>query len=420
MIHIEYQPANQKLSFKDKMKRRKVFQATLSLLVILLSACQLSFLSRRSKPAADMQIKNAAEISIENAAIMDRSPDGKWLIVYTYPEPPYSEFCIYASADLSAVFCMPETDESGITLQPVAWSPDSRKLALVEHMVDVPVDTDIWVLNIETAHLEDITQDRVSGILTASMENVPFLDNAPTWSPDGIWIGFSRTMYDAASLSYETALCKVPALGGEVEKIMQISEEPVAIQNGMLAWLADNRLIYTLREQSMSGRPLGLTAVQVSGDQAPQLLEQLDSDVISSRLMSVSPDSRYALVLHEIEGKGNVIYAFIQVHNLTTGQSSPLKQPLLNDIPAWFSRSNWAVCSPDSSKIGYIYESKTPTTQWRLAIVDIGSEEEVVLKTFDARNYYINHPLRWGEDDTLMIRLVEEEPPFPIQLLTVK
>ena len=112
------------------MKRHITTHLVISMMIVL-TGCQ--FLSRRPKPAADMRIMNAQEISIADASIMDRSPDGRWLIVYTYPEPPYSEFCIYASEDLSPIFCMPETDNLGITLQPVSWSPDSRKLALVEH-----------------------------------------------------------------------------------------------------------------------------------------------------------------------------------------------------------------------------------------------------------------------------------------------
>jgi hypothetical protein len=389
-------------------------------ITVLLSSCQLTSIFRRLKPAADMRITTSSEVSIADTSIMDRSPDGQWLIVYTYPNPPYSEFCIYKSADLSPQFCMPEEDDKGITLQPVAWSPDSKKLALVERLPNVPIDTDIWVLNLETAHLEDITEDDISGILSAEMEVVPFLDNAPAWSPDSIWIAFARTSYNNDMRSYETALYKIPALGGDAEKVAVVSDEPVAVDNGILAWLADDRLIFTPRGERLDGSALGLSAVPVSGNQPAQTIEEPGTDVFRSSLMSVSPDSRYALLLHEIKDDLGNEYALIQLYNLKTGESTPLKAPSPNTTPGWFARSNWAAFAPDSSKVAYVYESPTPTAQWRLALVDIGSEEEVVLKTFDARKYYINYPLRWGEDDVLMLRLVEEESPFPIQLLTVK
>jgi hypothetical protein len=402
----------------EGMKQKSIILVSLAI-AVLLSSCQLPSLFKWTKPAANMRITAFSEVSIADASIMDRSPDGRWLIVYTYPDPPYSEFCIYKSKDLSPVFCMPEEDDIGITLQPVAWSPDSKKLALVERLPNVPIDTDIWILNLETAHLEDITEDGISGILSVEMEVVPYLDNAPAWSPDGIWIAFARTSFTNDTHSYETALYKIPALGGDAEKVAVVSDEPVAIPNGMLAWLADGRLIYTPMGKRPDGGILGLSAVPVSGDQPAQTIEGLREDVSRSSLISVSPDSRYALLLHEIMDDLGNEYALIQLYNLQTGESTPLKSPSPNTT-AWFARSNWAAFAPDSSKVAYVYESPTPTAQWRLALVDIGSEEEVVLKTFDAREYYINYPLRWGEDDVLMLRLVQEEPPFPIQLLTVK
>ena len=397
--------------------------ARIIILVFLLvqsSACNLRSIFRRSKPAANMQITNSEEVSIVDATIMDRSPDGRWLVVYTYPNPPESHFCIYDSKELEPVFCMPEQDEMGISLQPVSWSPDSKKLAFVERMPNIPVDTDIWILDIESARMVDITEDNVSGILSADMTGVPFMDHAPTWSPDGVWIAFSRTTFNNEALRYETALYKIPAQGGEAEKIQKVSEEPAAIPDGMLAWLADGRLIYTPRGQQLNGGALGLHAVDGAGEQPPQALERPGQETVLSNLLSVSSDSAYALVVHEIITNVKAEYTLIQLINLETGKSTPLKPLQPNEIPFWFKRSNWATFSPDSSKIAYFYESQTPTPQWRLALIDIGGDSEVILKTFDSKKYYVNYPFRWGQDDTMMIRLVEEDPPFPIQLLTVK
>ena len=112
------------------MQYRKFILSTIWLPVLLM-ACQFPFLSRRSKPAANMRITDSREVSITDATIMDRSPDGRWLIVYTYADPRESQLCIYASDDLKTGFCIPERDEIGVTLQPIAWSPDSKKLVLV-------------------------------------------------------------------------------------------------------------------------------------------------------------------------------------------------------------------------------------------------------------------------------------------------
>lgn len=389
-------------------------------LLVQLLACRLPFLIPRPKPAAELRITLAREVSLAAASITDRSPDGRWLIVYTYTDPQDSQFCIYASENLSPVFCIPERDEMGITLQPVSWSPDSRQIALVERMPNIPIDTDIWILNIETAHIEDITEDSISGILSVDMENVPFLDIAPAWSPDNIWIAFARTTFNDESLSYETILYKIPALGGEAERIIKVSDQPNAVPNGMLAWLGNDRLIYTPQDQNINGSALGLYVVQASGDTPPQALENLGEETVSSNLLTTSPDSAYALLLHQIQTDDNRVYAQIMVYNFETGEIRPLKKHTPNDMPTWFSQSNWVSFSPDSSKIAYFYESETPRAQWRLALVDIGSSDEVVLKTYNARDYSINYPLRWGQDDTLMIRLVQENPPSPILLLTVE
>jgi hypothetical protein len=402
------------------MRPKRNVTTTILILVVITMSCQLPFLAPRPKPAADMKITDSVEVSIENATILDRSPDGRWLIVYTYPNPPESEFCIYRSKNIEPVFCMPEQQNEGITLRPVSWSPDSTKLVMTEYMTDIPIDTDIWVLNIETKNLENITDDGASGILTVHMDPPPYLDNAPAWSPDGIWLAISRTTYDTDTLKYETALYKVPALGGEAEKIAVISDEAVAIPNGQLSWLKDDSLIYTPRPDTISGKIQGLTAIHLDGSQDPEILEELGPDIVGSSLLSVSPDSKHALVLHEVLHDPVTTYVNINLFNLVTGESTPLKKSTSSAIPEWFKRSNWAAFSPDGSKVAFIYESPTPSAQWRLALMDIGSEEEVVLQSFDARKYYVNYPFRWCEDDAIMIRLVEYQPPFPIQLLTVK
>ncbi len=401
------------------MRKRRYKLIYLSFLVQLLG-CSLPFFTPRIKPAADLRITNSLEVIIDGANVIDRSPDGRWLIVYKNTAPPDSQLCVYSSDKLSPKFCLPGSDGMGVRLQPVSWSPDSSKLALVEHIPNIPIDTDIWVLTIETAYLENITEDHISGILSVDMENIPFLDIAPAWSPDSIWVAFARTIFHEESNNPETTLYKIPALGGEAERISKVSDHPGALNNGKLAWLLNDNLIYTLQDQNFSDSASGLHSVQVSGDSPPQALEILGEETLSSNLLTISPDSAYALLAHQIQTTDKREYTQIMVHNLETGETLPVKKPAPNQTPTWFSRSHLVTFSPDSSKIAYFYASSTPRAQMRLALVDIGGSDEVVIKTFDDRDNAIDFPLLWGQDDALMIKLVQDDLSSSILLLTVK
>lgn len=116
------------------------------------------------------------------------SPDGN-LIVYEGD----NNLCIYDfTTEENTCFPFIQVNSEGepIHFPPISnlsWSMDNTQIALTPPALQFLVDSDIWVLNVETGDYTNFTDDGYEGTLPFQEDDTsnPFIDLLPTWSPSG-------------------------------------------------------------------------------------------------------------------------------------------------------------------------------------------------------------------------------------------
>lgn len=115
----------------------------------------------------------------------------------------------------------------------VSWSPDGTKLAFTDNVFGYH-EADLWVFDVETGELRDLTDDGVDRIDPANPPAGLRYDAFASWSPDGESIRFARA-HDGAPFM---ALLSIPAGGGEPTVLRGI---PCAFTElRALVWSADH------------------------------------------------------------------------------------------------------------------------------------------------------------------------------------
>ncbi|GIK26962.1 MAG: hypothetical protein BroJett007_01000 [Chloroflexota bacterium] len=102
------------------------------------------------------------------------------------------DFCVYAMPD-TQLNCVDIRDQWGDDtprpdFETFRWSPDERYVAFTEPALIFFRDSDIWVFDVMTSLLLNVTNDRYDGSLGLINDDAPdtaFVDLAPTWHPDG-------------------------------------------------------------------------------------------------------------------------------------------------------------------------------------------------------------------------------------------
>ncbi len=342
--------------------------------------------SSASHPAADLRVVEQRPLDIPDLKDLSLSisPDGEWLAGVNQD----GALCIYATDSLREERCT-LLDTCQADPRSVAWAPDSRRVAIAENM-GVYFESDLWVLELETGKLTNLTDDGVSACKRQGDAGPAPMDLSPTWSPDGKALAFFRLQGD------EKGLYRLPVTGGAVEKLAD------GLGVAYMLWSKDGKIVYTPQGAALDES--GLWVIR-PGERGPQQVVGADPDLGPPFLMDVSPTGDQALVIYRLAAARDFFSqpnrSYCAVVDLKTGQVEPLKQAAGAD-PEFYDPMAGAF-SLDGSKVLYVYQDANE--QVRLAVRDLDGETENVLLALDKVEVFAgpNHGLDWAGNDTLVL-----------------
>ncbi len=351
-----------------------------------------------SKPAADLRVIDRREIELDPLRILSLSPDGRLLAA----EDP-DQLCIYQTESLAEQACALLRERARPALSSFVWSPDSTRIAFTDEVFKHLIESDLWVMQVKVGTLTNLTDDGVVGNIfnpePAGAE--PLLDAVPAWSPDGRTLLFSRTAHEADQ-ERRTDLFRIPAGGGDPEKVLTVSDELLFVVWYGLRWSDDGKnIFYNVLKPKPDDPDTGVWTAERDGKN-PRQLVGVDPEMGSPALVDVSERADKALLYYPAAAMSNPQpnVSYYVLLDLKTGAVEPLKRAKGDQIEFLILAN--ATFSPDGSKVLYVYGDAEK--KMHLAVRDLDEETENLLFSAEGplglqREFGLG--LDWAEDDTI-------------------
>jgi len=377
--------------------------------ILLIAACLAACGGEQAPPsaagtaAANLRVVEEREARVDGN-ILSLSPNGQWLLAQRLGEGGF-ELCVFEANSLTEQVCA--ALEEQINPAGTAWSPDSTRIAFTEYCCQGARlrESDLWVLEVESGALTNLTDDGVEGELFQRAEaGASFLiDTFPAWSPDSEMLVFSRSEVTAGEWG-GTALQRIPASGGEPVKLLTVDEEKAAAVQGV-CWSDDEKqhILYDVFGQ-LSDPDTGIWMVDGDGQDPLHLLGLTDQEMGRPVVVDVSAQAGKALIeypLLALSQPGPNISRFALL-DLKTGAVESLKEATGTGIE--FMGVSNATLSPDGSKVLYVYIDGD--SQRQLVVRDLTGEAEHVLRISSVGDFLgvsaeSGLGLDWAENDTI-------------------
>lgn len=337
----------------------------------------------------------------QKGGIISLSPNGQWLAVLRYASDLGSHsdaICVYAVATLRQTHC--GNLVRGLDPSTVVWSPDSSHLAFTED-IRYLVNCDIWVLDVATGTLHDLTPDGATSDFMDPHYKGPkaLMDLSPAWSPDGKTLLFVRSIVGG----HDTSLYRIPVSGGTPIRLAVIADQPFAFSHG-LRWLSDGGILYSPSYSNPQDPRNGLWLLGARGGTPRQLLKP-DPTSGPPLLVQVAADARTALVWYpEYTARVPNTSAYTVV-DLAGGAAHPLGPPLGAPLPNLGPA--FASLSPDGSWLFCLDYSNGSTPRQAIRSVRGGHEwplrYQTATRSLGSRMSMQGIELDWVGDSTIYL-----------------
>ncbi len=248
------------------------------------------------------------------------SPDGQWIAGIG----PDDTICAWAIDSLAPTCADP--GEYKPNMEALVWSPDSTAIAFTEDAARMMIDSDLYVFEVGTGVLTNLTDDGVVGGLPFSAEEraelVTPVDLGAAWSPDSQSLMVGRMFWTSEEQEQSPEIVSIPRSGGEPTVVATLDTgNPWGVVHPMIG-LDDGTLVYTISTADPENPNEGIWLLEPGGEPVQVLAGTLDDAFPYLRLMDAArtPEglivSAFSMSLAS-QGAGREPYAFLL--NVDTG-----------------------------------------------------------------------------------------------------
>ena len=321
------------------------------------------------------------------------SPDGRWLAGIG----PDRTLCVW-DVESMASECVDE--RLRIREETITWSPDSTAVAFSFNAILYAEESDIYVYEVDTGTLTNLTDDGVEGsLLDAGDADAP-IDDVPTWSPDSQRIAFARS-YTSDELS-STNIMQIDRSGGEPVEIIQLDvEQPLAVWMPM-HWLPDGTLLYTQLSHDLDDPRNGVWKIGIDDGSSP--LQVVPGDSIS--------DVPGPMVVDVDAGQGSaIVYSYMLAGQFGFDTEQTLfwmvdlesgdMQPLVSGGGASDAMVIAAGFSPDGGAVMLVTMVGRDSV---LKLMDPATGEVTQLEHDSSDTIFVPGAVQWAENDMVLIQ----------------
>lgn len=341
-------------------------------------------------------------IELPGFRVLSLSPDGSRVAAWDV-----GRLCTFDSRSLEQGACADlAVLDAGLREDDIAWSPDGTKIALAERSFVVLKDGDLWVMDVATGELTNLTDDNFAGDLPLfgaeelGVDEV-FLDVSPAWLPDGSGITFSRSAWNGENWT-GNVLATVALDGGEPVELVRISTEvPGAVYDGM-EWAADgSALFYTVNYPDPENPESGVWMLTPTG--TATRLEGTDPDLGTPMVMNVSVYGDRVLALYAQAAarfgasEAGDLYRLIDT---ATGEATTLHFQGGEDFMSPFP----AVLSPDGAYVVFVVRTTNPQFQVVIEEIATGKQETILPEGLpNVIPMSVTAPIKWTNSGDILL-----------------
>ncbi len=223
------------------------------------------------------------------------APNGEYFAWFG-PVDNDAGICIYTIAGENTG-CVPFSENYDSSS--VRWSPDSTKLVFAQDFLRMFIDSDIWMFDVETLSVTNITDDGLedTNFLTGKEDDPasPPIDLVPMWGADSQSVYFLRYLVDDEADRNRPDLYRLDLAMGEMEIVHSfVTLSPFGIYRGDISpdghWLA-----YTVDTQDRKTMNVRLLDLETNEDRLLTPFAVSDERPFQIDYLQFSADSLYVL-----------------------------------------------------------------------------------------------------------------------------